>query len=242
MGGVAMGVVVPASLQRRSLAELTSTDEPAWPKVQQWIAEAKNDVVVVPVDRAFGERALVDLQVTVRSPMGAIVYHSGGLLVDHGWLRILGSGGPALPRSLPDWNVGRTVEQLGEQFPVLLVADDAVGGFFAVNGGAFDGPPGNVFFFDPCFLEWVDLGGGYTHFLLFALSGDLESFYTMMRWPTWRDEVEGLSGDTVVNVFPFLCADGPPLAERSRKPVPISQQWSFQVDMLEQMRKLFPEP
>jgi len=36
--------------------------------------------------------ALVAVQVTTRSPMGAIIYETGGILVDHGWIRILGSG------------------------------------------------------------------------------------------------------------------------------------------------------
>jgi hypothetical protein len=37
--------------------------------------------------------------------MGAIVYHTGGLLIDHGWLRILGGGGhPRTQRSLMSWN------------------------------------------------------------------------------------------------------------------------------------------
>lgn len=39
-----------------------------------------------------GETALLATQVTTRSPMGAVVYHTGGILVDHGWIRILGAG------------------------------------------------------------------------------------------------------------------------------------------------------
>ena len=36
--------------------------------------------------------------------MGAVIFETGGILIDEGWLRILGSGHPRLPRSLPDWN------------------------------------------------------------------------------------------------------------------------------------------
>ncbi len=31
----------------------------------------------------------------------------------------------------------------------LLVADDVSGGFFAINGGAFDGKAGNIFYYAP---------------------------------------------------------------------------------------------
>ena len=31
----------------------------------------------------------------------------------------------------------------------LLVADDVLGGFFAINGGAFDGKAGNIFYYAP---------------------------------------------------------------------------------------------
>ena len=68
----------------RPLRELINTEEPAWPDVQQWIANAKNQVEVLPVNSADRESALLALQVTTRSPMGAIVYETGGLLIDHG--------------------------------------------------------------------------------------------------------------------------------------------------------------
>ena len=59
--------------------------------MQQWVAEATNPVEVLPPpEGAIREKALVDSQVTTRSSMGAIIYETGGILVDHGWLRFLG--------------------------------------------------------------------------------------------------------------------------------------------------------
>lgn len=48
------------------------------------LRNAKNPVEVLPVNGADRESALLALQVTTRSPMGAIVYETGGLLIDHG--------------------------------------------------------------------------------------------------------------------------------------------------------------
>ena len=57
----------------RSLGELLERDDPRWPEVQTWIAEATNLIEVLPPseDRAA---ALLATQVTTRSPMGAIIY------------------------------------------------------------------------------------------------------------------------------------------------------------------------
>ena len=66
----------------------------AWPLVKRWIDQAANDVTTLPADPAGGERALEALEVTERSVLGALAVHTGGLSIDHGWLRVL--GGPAL--------------------------------------------------------------------------------------------------------------------------------------------------
>lgn len=63
----------------RTLTDLTHTDDPAWPLVQQWVADAPS-VQVLSAERTRAEEALLQLQVTLRSPMGAVVYHTGGLL------------------------------------------------------------------------------------------------------------------------------------------------------------------
>lgn len=60
--------------------------------MQDWIKNAKNKVEVLPKSQAAADQALLETQVTTRSPMGAIIHETGGLLIDDGWIRILGSG------------------------------------------------------------------------------------------------------------------------------------------------------
>src|SRR5262249_10892670 len=106
----------------RPVQELINADDSAWPLVQEWVAAAVRPVEVLPPSEAR-EEALYQTQVTTRSPMGAVVYETGGILIDGGWLRVLGSGHSRLTRTLPGWN--------GERADgYLLVADDVVGGFF----------------------------------------------------------------------------------------------------------------
>ena len=66
--------------------------DPAWPEIQSLMAEAVVDVQVLPAPASRRDVALETLQFTARSFLGALVGECGGLLVDHGWLRILGAG------------------------------------------------------------------------------------------------------------------------------------------------------
>jgi Protein of unknown function DUF2625 len=218
----------------RPISDLLS-DDPAWPLVKQWIEAASNPVEVLDARDPDRSRSLEALQVTTRSPMGAVVYETGGLLIDEGWLRILGSGHPRLPRTLPDWNKGRNWSAADAPPAILLVADDVIGGSFAVNGGALPGPLGHVHYFAPDRLEWESLNRGYSDFLLWTLSGDLQTFYEGHRWPDWSAEVRELPGDRVFCIYPFLWAQGPPIAERRRRVVPMDEMLNLQFDLRRQL-------
>ena len=213
----------------RPLHELINTEEPAWPDVQQWIANAKNPVEVLPINAADRDSALLALQVTTRSPMGAIVYETGGLLIDHGWLRILGSGHARLPRSIASWNQGRTM--FGDEEPpgYLLVADDVVGGFFAINGGQLGPQLGSVFYFAPDNLQWECLDRSYSEVLIWWLQGNLADYYETLRWPGWEAETATIGRDQAISIFPFLTTKGPPIEQRHHGVVPISELFALTV-------------
>jgi Protein of unknown function DUF2625 len=216
-------------MSKRSLQELLNTDEPAWPLVQSWLSESTNHVEILPPsDLARGE-ALVATQVTTRSPMGAVIYETGGLLVDHGWLRLLGSGHARLPRSLPEWNRGRSWREGDESPPFLLIGDDVVGGFFAVNGGPLGQERGNVYYFAPDSLQWETMGVGYSDFLVWCFSGDLEKFYQDYRWPGWQAEVHPFRGDQGFSIWPPPFTAGPPFGERHRGVVPLDELYRLYV-------------
>lgn len=214
----------------RTLYDLIDEEEPAWPHVQQWIAEASVDVEVLPLDDPkAGEEALLGAQVTTRSPMGAIAFNTAGILVDSGWLRILAAGQhPRFRRSLPSWNEGRSDGY-------YLVADDILGGYFAINGGALGDDAGKIYYYSPDSLGWEPCGLGYSDFIVWALSGKLNEFYEGFRWQGWESEVSQLTGDQVLGVYPFLWAEGPSIASRDRRPIDVSEHYSLQADIQRQL-------
>lgn len=160
----------------RSLDELIDRDEPGMAVIREWTDRAGgNGAVLLAPDRAVADASLLRLQVTTRSLLGAVVHETGGILVRDGLLRLLGSGPQ---RSLLDCN--RSAKLLGTDMDarVLLIADDVLGGLFAVNGGGF-GPDGigQVFHLAADAVVWTALGVGHSDFISWCLLGDLEAFY-----------------------------------------------------------------
>lgn len=62
----------------RELSQLIDTEEPGMDIVREWYKEATNKVEILPRDPKRAEQALYETQVTTRSPMGAIIYETGG--------------------------------------------------------------------------------------------------------------------------------------------------------------------
>ncbi len=221
----------------RTLNELINTKEPGWDLVKDWINKGSNHIEILPKDSARAEQALYQTQVTTRSPMGAIIYETGGLLVDHGWIRVLGSGHEKLDRSLPAWNEGKSFTQTGEQPSFLLIADDVTGGFFAINNGgiATQEGIGSVFYFAPDALEWENMEIGYSDFIGFCCSGDIEGFYKAFRWKGWQEDVAKMNGTQGMSFYPFLFTkEGKDMEKVSRKPVPMEELWLLQMQLKQQ--------
>lgn len=214
----------------RTLSELIDEEDSAWPLVQQWIAEASVDVEILPLaDANAGNTTLLEVQVTTRSPMGAIAFNTAGILIDSGWLRVLAAGQhPRFRRSLPSWNEGRSNGY-------YLVADDVLGGYFAINGGELGDDPGQIYYYSPDSLGWEQCRLSYSQFIVWAMSGKLDEFYKDFRWQDWQAEVKELTGDQVLSVYPFLWAEGPSIAHRDRRAVDASEYYSLQADIQRQL-------
>ena len=213
----------------KPLDELIDNCDPGIKRVQEDIERAKNQCIVLPPSNAR-DVVLVNTQVTTRSTMGAIVYETGGILIDHGWLRFLGSGNSKLNRSLPEWNVNKANG-------FYLVADDAAGGFFAINGGALGSDVKNIYYWAPDSFEWEPLEMGYTSFFHWSLIGNLEKFYTGLRWQNWTDDVSTLPGDRCYSFYPFLWTEQGSVEKSYRNTVPVEEAFNLKVDILDQLSK-----
>ncbi|MBO3743985.1 DUF2625 family protein [Actinoplanes flavus] len=202
----------------RALADLIDTEDSAWPEVLNAVAGAPCPVTVLPADQGRADAELERLQVTTRSWLGAVVHRTGGLVIDHGWLRVFGSG-----------SAGDRLASLGEMNPTdgpLLVGVDVLGGRFA--WGADGGTP-SIRYFAPDSLRWEDLEIGYGHWLAAMLGGATAQFYADLRWDGWAEEVAACGLDQAISLFPPpWTVEGKDRNAVSRRPVPMAEALSLQ--------------
>lgn len=209
------------------LHALIDTQDPGLPHLLALVREAQRPCQVLPPSEHNAD-VLLHLQVTTRSLLGTVAFETGGILIDHGWLRILGSGDPRLARNLKDWN---TDPRRG----YLLIADDAAGGFFALNGGGLGQDPGALYYWSPDSLDWEALDIGYTDFLGWALSDQSQLFYEGLRWNSWQADARAMQADQCVSFFPFLWTrEGSPDSS-ARKVVSVQEQFAMKCELAGQV-------
>ena len=220
----------------RTLDELINQQEPAWPQVKAWVDGAKGRTVeVLDTSPSRAKDVLLALQVTTRSPMGAIAFQTGGLLIDSGWVRLFGGGCSRFEGDLARWN-GLGPRPLTDSFGgAMLVGHDVVGGFFALDGGALGEGKGHAYYLAPDTLSWERLTDGYSSLLVFLLQGDLNAFYSELRWDGWQAEVKSLSPDRGFHFHPPLFTEAEPGTPRSRKDVPMTELLGLALEFMEQL-------
>jgi hypothetical protein len=217
-------------IKMKPLTELIIKESDTWSVIKKQIKEAKNPVLVLPKSVGRADTVLYQAQVTTRSPMGTIIYETGGILIDSGWIRILGSGSKNLNRTLMSWNKGKSFSKWGEQPSFLLIADDVLGGFYAINGGGLDSVGiGKVFYFSPDdAARWSNLQLSYSDFLHFCFQGNLKEYYKNLRWALWKKDVTKINGDLAFSVYPFLWSkEGKDINKSTRKIVSINDLWDL---------------
>lgn len=207
----------------KSLEDLINSGDSALPLLKAMLEEASLNHQLLPPS-SDNARVLSALQVTTRSTLGAMAYETGGLLIDHGWLRVLGSGHRHLSRNLVDWNDDRVQA-------ALLVADDAAGGFFTINGGGLGSDVGAMYYWAPDTLQWEPLEVGYSDFLAWALSDQLAVFYQGLRWDDWQRDVQALSANQCFSFYPFLWTREGSVQHSHRAVVDVDELFAMHLDL-----------
>lgn len=210
----------------RTIQELIVLEDPAIELLKQWVSEADVACEILPPS-AEREAVLLHLQVTTHSPLGALAYDTGGILIDDGWVRLLGSGHSRLQRTLLNWNESRAND-------FLLVGDDVVGGFFAINGGGLGPGVGDVYYWAPDNLDWECLELGFSEFIYAFMSDRIGEFYQDLRWSNWRAEIQDLSSDQCFTYFPFLWTKEGSLEKSRRAAVPVSEAFDLKLHVVSQ--------
>ncbi|WP_089329491.1 DUF2625 family protein [Actinomadura meyerae] len=198
----------------------------AWDEVLAAAQRAPYPVTMLAPDAERAHNCLEMLGITTRSWLGAVVAHTGGICIDHGWLRVLGSGADGLP------DVTVEADPASRR---LVVGYDVLGGQFAWAPAAPGAPP-TIQYFGPDDLDWLDLEQGYADWLYAILAGSLTQFYETLRWPGWETEVAALPLSEGIHAWPPpSTVEGQDLSKVSRKAVPMAELVSFHHEMTRQL-------
>jgi hypothetical protein len=200
-----------------------------WERILLIAGHSKNKVELLQKDSSRAELALAQSQLGTNTLLGSIIYNSGGILIDGGWIRILGSGCQKLTRSVPEWNAGKLSAMRNEEAFYLLVADDVLGGLFAIKASSKEELEtiGQVFYYGPNGLTWQSTGLSYASFIAYCFSGNLKDFYDDFRWKGWQEDIKTIDCNSVISCYPMLWTREGLQQKANRKLLAIETQWNL---------------
>jgi len=218
-----------AQVPMKTIQELNAPGKDSWLRIQRMAEHAKNKVEILAPDSVKASVALLQSQFSTNTNLGSIIYNSGGILVDGGWIRILGSGSKRLARSVPEWNAGKISAMRNDEMFYLLVADDVLGGLFAIKASSVEELEsiGQVFYYGPNSLSWQTTGLSYGGFISFCFNGNLKEFYEDFRWKGWQEEVPSIDCNSVISCYPLLWTREGLQMKVNRKQLAIQSQWNM---------------
>ncbi len=183
------------------------------------IKESQKAVSVLPKQ---DERLLVierQYSINKESTLGAIVYNTGGIVVD-GWIRIYGAG-------------ELDFAERNKLFPYdeIVVGEDILGGLFIILEG------GNVAYFAPDTMAIEDMEISFGQFIYWCLHGDTDTFYLDYKWEHWQEDVASLGLSYGMSFYPYLWAEAESIEKRHREPIPMKEIIGLEIDFFQQMQK-----
>lgn len=223
-------------MMKKTLEELVCENKKTWKLVQSWFKKSSIIYEILGTTKEKSEQTLSNLQVTTKSTLGAIAYETGGILIDYGWLKILGSGNEKKFGDLLYWNCMKESYSIKTVNNSMIIAYDIIGGFFSINGGAFDGELGNIFYLPPDTLEWEDMGIGYTDFIRWILDDNLKKFYEGLRWDSWVKDISEIPYDKGLSFHPPLWSEQGSILSSCRRVVSMKELWELNLEYIEKLR------
>ena len=192
-----------------------------WDEVKGMFQASDRKVCIYEGEENVGVSELEGLGLSSMSVLGVVVSHTSGICIDN-WVRMIGQSG-ASRRGIADYNELKTEEKRFALEGMLVVAQDIVGGIFAINRDRFEEGIRKVWYFAPDTLDWECLDMSYPAFAAWLVREDIDSFYRSMRWEKWREDCEKAHFDDGISIYPFLWAKECNIEKASKRVVPFEE-------------------
>lgn len=115
-----------------------------WKEISTIFTDSSKKIKLNINETTNGKNTLEVLQIPSKSALGSIVYNTSGIIVDD-WIRILGSDSEK-NRGILSYNLVNKDGVATKIDKMLIVADDIVGGVFALNAGKFSIGVGHIWY------------------------------------------------------------------------------------------------
>lgn len=185
-----------------------------WLEIKEMFETSQTEVTIFNGAGSDSAKICDMLRVTSASAMGAVILNTSGVVFDD-WIRLYG---------------GDTSDRVKQ---MLIVATDVVGGIFAINSGKFDEGIGDVWYFAPDTLDWEDLELRYSEFIAWLAQGNIDEFYSSMRWTNWRESAKNVEFDKSILIYPFLWSEEVNIETASKSIVPFDELFATNMEYRE---------
>ena len=138
----------------------------------------------------------------------SVMENCGGIIIDN-WIRLYGCGQLNVIEKNKKYNKENTVD--------IVLGEDIIGGLFALKDGF-------VYYFAPDTLKWENLNIYYANYIDWLINSNenVNKFYELYRWDTWKDDVSNISLDDGISFYPPLFTKYN-INERSKKVIPMDE-------------------
>lgn len=138
----------------------------------------------------------------------SVMENCGGIIIDN-WIRLYGCGQLNVIEKNKKYNKENTVD--------IILGEDIIGGLFALKDGF-------VYYFAPDTLKWENLNIYYANYIDWLINSNenVNKFYELYRWDTWKDDVSNISLDDGISFYPPLFTKYN-INERSKKVIPMDE-------------------
>lgn len=207
---------------------MNNMDNKLWQELLYTFENSEKKIVFDIGTIEEGKNTLNMLRISQNSVLGSIVLNTSGIEIDS-WIRILGHKGLSnkgiLSYNLIDEEgIAKKIDKM------LIVGHDVVGGIFALNAGYFLEGIGDIWYFAPDTLTWETLGMKYSEYIAWAVRGNVDEFYTSMRWSTWREEAEKAKFDEAILIYPFLWSKELQIEKAEKKIVSVEELFNINLE------------
>lgn len=175
-------------------------EQELWIEICNLISKSSKKICVFEGNKNVGYRELKKMNVFPKSTLGVIVIHSSGIIVDN-WLRLVGQKN-LKHKGILDYNDYQKENISIEK--MTIIAQDVVGGLFAINVGKYQDGLKKVWYFAPDTLQWECMYMNYAEFVAWAIQGNTDEFYDSMRWKGWEEICSKVEFDEMMLIYPFL--------------------------------------